>query len=56
MANFNRCNDLNTILHELYDLLNYDLVIDYQQDAAPPLTGQAAKWADDLLRKQGLRP
>ena len=47
--------DLNTILHELYDLLNYDLVIDYRKDTQPSLKGEDAAWADGLLREHGLR-
>jgi hypothetical protein len=47
--------DLNMILHELYDLLNYDLVLDYRKDAQPKLEGKDAAWADALLREHGLR-
>lgn len=39
---------LNNILHELYDLGGYDLVIDYRQPPEPPLSKEDAKWAAQL--------
>ncbi|MCX6029922.1 MAG: DUF4058 family protein [Chloroflexi bacterium] len=46
---------LNALLHELYDRAGYDLRINYRADAAPPLEGDDAAWADALLREKGLR-
>lgn len=47
--------ELNTMLHELYDILNFDLVIDYTEDPQPLFEGQDAEWVDELLRRQQLR-
>ncbi|RIK37881.1 MAG: hypothetical protein DCC55_22945 [Chloroflexi bacterium] len=47
--------DLNTILHELYDRAGYDLRINYRAEATPPLEGDSAVWADELLRSAGIR-
>jgi len=40
---------LNKMVHELYDLGGYDLVIDYQQPPVPPLSKENAQWAAQLL-------
>ena len=56
-----RCADWRAIHLQLiaelvrYDLLHYDLVIDYPKEAQPSLKGEAAVWADGLLREHGLR-
>lgn len=47
--------DLNRILHEFYEQAGYDLEIDYRVPAEPPLSGDDALWADQLLRAAGLR-
>jgi hypothetical protein len=47
--------DLNAILHELYASLNYEYTLNYRREADPPLTGDDARWADELLREAGLR-
>ncbi|NWF79757.1 MAG: DUF4058 family protein [Chloroflexi bacterium] len=47
--------DLNTILHALYERAGYDLRIDYRAPAEPPLEGDDARWADELLRAAGVR-
>ncbi len=48
--------DLTRILHELYEILNFDLAVDYTQDADPPVPEEEAKWVDQLLREHNLRP
>lgn len=47
--------DLNTVLHELYDRAGYDLRVNYRAEATPPLEGESADWAAELLRSRGLR-
>ena len=39
---------LNQILHTLYDSAGYDLFINYQQPAVPPLGEEDAVWAQEL--------
>lgn len=43
---------LNKILHDLYDQGGYDLAIEYDQPADPPLSVEDAEWAAQLLREQ----
>lgn len=47
--------DLGGLLHALYDRAGYDLRLNYRAGAEPPLAGDDAAWADDLLRGAGLR-
>ena len=47
--------DLNHILHELYEVLNFDLAIDYTQVADPPIASKDVKWVDQRLRQHQLR-
>jgi hypothetical protein len=47
--------DLQQALTIVYDRAAYDLEIDYRAAPVPPLTGEAAAWADALLRSRGLR-
>ena len=47
--------NLGQLLHALYDRSGYDLRLDYRGDADPPLVGDAAAWADGVLRGPGLR-
>jgi hypothetical protein len=44
---------LNQVLHALYDRAGYSRRVDYRSLATPPLSGQAAEWANDLLRSAG---
>ncbi len=46
---------LQTLLHTLYEQAGYDLRIDYRLEPVPPLAPLGATWADDLLRRVGLR-
>ena len=46
---------LNDLLHTLYDRAGYDLRLNYQLEATPPLAGEDADWADTLLRQAGWR-
>ena len=47
--------DVQTLIHELYDEGNYDLVIDYTQEPVPLLPQRDAAWLDEVLKKEGLR-
>lgn len=47
--------DLNQIVHNLYDSLNYGLLIDYRRPPDPPLRNEDGEWADALLREKGKR-
>ncbi len=47
--------DLQALLGGVYDLIGYDLVIDYSREPVPPLSEAEAAWADALLRERGLR-
>jgi hypothetical protein len=46
---------LQNLLRTLYEQAGYDLRIDYQAEAVPPLSDAASAWADALLRQAGLR-
>jgi hypothetical protein len=47
--------DLGKLLHDLHERAHYERAIDYRQDPTPPLDADDAAWADDLLRRAGLR-
>ncbi len=47
--------DLQSILHQVCDQGRYDLIIDYQQKIIPALSKNDAIWAENILKKQGLR-
>ena len=47
--------DVGAALKMLYDKAGYDLSIDYRAAPVPPLSGDAAAWAEVLLRRAGLR-
>ena len=47
--------DLQKTFTASYDLLGYDLAIDYSQPPAMPLRGEAATWLDERLRAARLR-
>lgn len=47
--------DLQTLINELYDEGNYDLVIDYTQEPLPPLSQENAAWVNEVLKQKGLR-
>ena len=47
--------DLQELLAQVYEKASFDLAVDYTQATVPPLKGDDAVWADNLLRKQGLR-
>ena len=46
--------DLQAVLDSAYDRAGYDLGIDYRTEPKPPLDGELARWADQLLRSKGL--
>ncbi|KYC42504.1 hypothetical protein WA1_21320 [Scytonema hofmannii PCC 7110] len=47
--------DLQALLHGVYDRAGLDMAIDYTSEAVPPLSEADAKWANELLKQQGLR-
>jgi hypothetical protein len=47
--------DLQELLGRVYRVGHYDDEIDYATDPRPPLRGEDAAWADELLREKGLR-
>jgi hypothetical protein len=47
--------DLQRAFTATYDLLGYDLAIDYRQSPEIPLQGAAATWLEERLRAAGLR-
>lgn len=42
--------DLGEVFRTIYDRAAYDLSLDYRKEPQPPLEGEDAKWARDLLR------
>lgn len=48
--------DLQQTFTATYDLLEYDLAIDYTRSPEPTLDGAASAIADNLLHAAGLRP
>ncbi|NJN19824.1 MAG: DUF4058 family protein [Oscillochloris sp.] len=47
--------DLQAAFTATYDLLGYDLLIEYRQPSQPALASADAAWADMLLQERGLR-
>lgn len=47
--------DIQTLIDQLYDKGNYDLVIDYTNEPVPPLQLEQATWLDEILRQNHLR-
>ncbi len=47
--------DLQAVLDSVYDLAGYDLELDYRAEPVPPLHGETARWAAELLKSKGLR-
>jgi Protein of unknown function (DUF4058) len=43
--------DLGEVFRAVYDRAAYDVSVDYRKPPRPPLEGDDAKWARDLLRK-----
>jgi len=46
--------DVGALLHEVYDRGGFDLAINYDEAAVPPLEGDDAQWANQLLRNASL--
>ena len=42
--------DLGAVFRTVYDRAAYDVSLDYRKDPQPPLEGDDAKWARELLR------
>jgi hypothetical protein len=47
--------DLQAAFTATYDVIGYDLIIDYHKPADIPLVGDVAAWADARLRTLGIR-
>lgn len=47
--------ELGVLLRALYDRAGYDLAVDYAVKPVPPLEGDDAAWANQLLCEKGLR-
>jgi hypothetical protein len=47
--------DLGAVFRAAYDRAAYDLSVEYRKAPVPPLGGDDAKWARELLRRQGAR-
>jgi hypothetical protein len=47
---------LQQALSAVYDLLGYDLAVDYRQPPEVPLSEEEQRWADELLHASGFRP
>lgn len=47
--------DLQPLLEHIYQKGRYGSIIDYRSDPEPPLDGDDARWADQLLRNKGRR-
>lgn len=45
--------DLQEALTNVYDLLGYDLAVDYKKPPEVPLTREQTTWAEELLRSAG---
>ena len=45
--------DLGAVFRRVYDRAAYDVSVDYSKPPQPPLEGDDAKWARDLLRGHG---
>jgi Uma2 family endonuclease len=47
--------DIQTLISEIYDEGNYDLVIDYNQEAVPAMSAENIAWVNAVLKEKGLR-
>jgi hypothetical protein len=47
--------DMQQVLSAVYDRAGYEMSINYQNEPNPPLHGENAEWAANLLREKGLR-
>jgi hypothetical protein len=48
--------DLGAVFRAVYDRAAYDVSVDYRKAPRPPLRGEDAKWARELLRSRQQRP
>jgi hypothetical protein len=48
--------DLQTVFNRCYDEGAYTRRLDYRQEPTPPLDGDDAAWAEQVLRTKGVRP
>ena len=47
--------DLQEVMNTVYDRGGFKRLLDYRSDPEPPLTPAQREWADQLLKRQGLR-
>ncbi|HEY3242498.1 MAG TPA: DUF4058 family protein, partial [Phycisphaerae bacterium] len=47
--------DLQALIDSAYEASRYDRTTDYRRSCEPPLEGQEAAWADELLKAAGKR-
>jgi hypothetical protein len=47
--------NLQELLHQVYEIYDYDLVVDFSQEAVPALSEEEKVWVDEILKKKGLR-
>lgn len=47
--------DLQSLIDAAYDSSRYDRTTDYRKPCEPPLEGDEAAWADELLKSAGRR-
>ena len=47
--------NLQKLVEDIYDQSGYDLVINYQENPAPPLTAEDNAWLNEWLQQQGVR-
>ena len=45
--------DLGAVFESVYDRAAYDMSVDYRKEPRPPLEGEDAKWAWELLQTRG---
>jgi Protein of unknown function (DUF4058) len=45
--------DLGAVFRTVFDRAAYDVSVDYRKEPQPPLQGNDAKWARELLRGRG---
>jgi Protein of unknown function (DUF4058) len=47
--------EIQTLISELYNEGNYDLVINYAQEPVPAISVESTAWVDEVLKQKGLR-
>ncbi len=47
--------NLQELLNQVYEIYDYDLVVDFSQEAVPALNEEEKVWVDGVLKEKGLR-